>query len=971
MKTGVGALTLIAILSPQVTAVVVHRYTFNDGTANDSQGTAHGVIVDPMGIARSVGGQIDLSANNGEVSGQDFSLPTTSGAYIDLPNGIISGAFNSGQARAASFETWATVQTNRTWSELFSFGLSNGGENVSNAGDQTDYITLIPQSGANPQTFRITTHAANVGQEGFADTTPLATGMQHHIAVTADHNDTSSGPNGTLKLYLNNTLAASGPIADLIDLGAMIDDNNWLGRSQWNDPLFDGSFNEFRIYDHTLSAAEVAANFTQGPAPAPLPSLSVNRDTGQVTITNQTPSSLQLTGYSISSTVSGLDQTMWDTIAPANGWTVQSQTATTIAEQAGTPVTINGNGGSVSLGPAWIQSPFEELQFSFTLPGGTMGLGTVSYQGNGGAAFRRSDLDTDGDIDAADYGVFLQNNYANLSGLTAVNAYLRGDLDRDGDNDHNDFRLFKSDFNAANGAGAFNALVPEPATFILGLVSFVGLSVLRRRRLANVGRWLVIVLASCVIFFNASHSQAALKHKYTFNDMSPADSVGTAHGTVVDPGGITNYTQGGRLNLSGNNGQNSNQTPFADGAFVDLPNGVVTGAFQTGTIRAATFETWVTVETHRNWAEIYAFGTSNGGEDSAISGSDTDYITLIPANGAGSGTLWTVGHPAFGGDAPADAGVVLPTGVQHHIVSVFDHNNTAAGPNGTITQYLNGQPAGTTPIHPNLQLDSMTDNNNWLGRSQWPDPLFDGHFDEFRIYDHALTAQEVTSSFAGGPDIPNRLSLEVNTTTGNVRLKNVGPIDVALDFYRVESPGGALNQSGWNSLSDQNIDTIGPGTGESWDESGGSNQFGLSEIFLEGSSTLANGVSYNLGNAFNPAVFGPGNNGDLRFFVVDPLGETLRGRIEYVTTSVGVSGDYNNNGIVDAADYVLWRNGGPLQNEGVTPGTATPEDYQFWRSRFGANSGSGSGVGNAVPEPASLGFVLVTMVGLLTGRRPR
>src|SRR3954468_9066969 len=35
---------------------------------------------------------------------------------------------------------------------------------------------------------------------------------------------------------------------------------------------------------------------------------------------------------------------------------------------------------------------------------------------------------------------------------------------------------------------------------------------------------------------------------------------------------------------------------------------------------------------------------------------------------------------------------------------------------------------------------------------------------------------------------------------------------------------------------------------------------------------------------------------------------------------VSVQGDYNNNGVVDAADYVLWRNGGPLQNEVDTPG---------------------------------------------------
>ena len=48
-----------------------------------------------------------------------------------------------------------------------------------------------------------------------------------------------------------------------------------------------------------------------------------------------------------------------------------------------------------------------------------------------------------------------------------------------------------------------------------------------------------------------------------------------------------------------------------------------------------------------------------------------------------------------------------------------------------------------------------------------------------------------------------------------------------------------------------------------------------------------------------------------------------------------VAGDYNGNGKVDAADYVLWRNGGPLANEVDTPGTVNADDYTEWRARFG------------------------------------
>jgi hypothetical protein len=70
-------------------------------------------------------------------------------------------------------------------------------------------------------------------------------------------------------------------------------------------------------------------------------------------------------------------------------------------------------------------------------------------------------------------------------------------------------------------------------------------------------------------------------------------------------------------------------------------------------------------------------------------------------------------------------------------------------------------------------------------------------------------------------------------------------------------------------------------------------------------------------------------------------------------------GDYNNNGIVDAADYVAWRNGGPLQNEIATIGSATPEDFNEWRARFGNSAGSGTAV-PSVPEPSVLLLVITT-----------
>jgi hypothetical protein len=88
---------------------------------------------------------------------------------------------------------------------------------------------------------------------------------------------------------------------------------------------------------------------------------------------------------------------------------------------------------------------------------------------------------------------------------------------------------------------------------------------------------------------------------------------------------------------------------------------------------------------------------------------------------------------------------------------------------------------------------------------------------------------------------------------------------------------------------------------------------------------------------------------------------TYTGGTDFVQPAV--SGDYNNNGVVDAADYVLWRNGGPLANEVDAPGTVNAADYTEWKARFGNTSGSGSGLGTgAVPEPASA--LLTSLAGL-------
>ncbi len=218
-----------------------------------------------------------------------------------------------------------------------------------------------------------------------------------------------------------------------------------------------------------------------------------------------------------------------------------------------------------------------------------------------------------------------------------------------------------------------------------------------------------------------------LKHRYSFSGAPGAtvatDSVGGADGTLT---GGSAFTGDGNVTLDGTDG------------YIDLPNGIISS------LTNATFEAWVTWTGTTVWQRIFDFGSNSAGEDRQSTGQT--YLFLTPRNGANNTVRFAATSTSNGGERPVlNSKAALPADKQSHLVVTYNVTEKLA------KLYIDGQFIASGPV--SVALKSIRDVNNWLGRSNWPDPFFSGSFNEFRIYEGILSDQQVAFSAAAGPDV--------------------------------------------------------------------------------------------------------------------------------------------------------------------------------------------------------------------------
>nr|WP_315247274.1 LamG-like jellyroll fold domain-containing protein [uncultured Flavobacterium sp.] len=186
----------------------------------DSWGANHGTLASTA--SRSTGKY-----------GNALQLDGTANSYATLPTGIVS------TLNDFTISAWVKMDALANWMRVFDFGTGT-----------SKYLFLSVQTGtAGSIRYAIKNGGSEQGiTYNFA--TPLNTWT--HFAVTQSGN--------TCSIYINGALVASSTTITIKPSTIGSTNQNYLGKSQWNDPMFKGAIDEFRIYSRALSASEIAEN---------------------------------------------------------------------------------------------------------------------------------------------------------------------------------------------------------------------------------------------------------------------------------------------------------------------------------------------------------------------------------------------------------------------------------------------------------------------------------------------------------------------------------------------------------------------------------------------------------------------------------------------------------------------------------------------------------------------------------------
>ena len=260
---GEGAASTQLVVTPNNNPLRAHlRFDEINGTTTVTDASGNGWNATLVGGSTYTASKINNAVNLSGITN-----------YATLPTGVIAGLGN------CTLSLWVKPSSFTSFARIFDFGTGTN-----------NYMFLTPQyttTAPNAAKPRFAIRTPSVGEQLINSSITLTANAWNHVAVTFSGN--------TATLYINGAVAGTNAAMTLTPSSLGLTTQNYLGKSQWNDPYLNGSLDEFQIYGRALSAAEISA----------LATASVNAPTNLVATPGETQVALSwsavsgATGYNV------------------------------------------------------------------------------------------------------------------------------------------------------------------------------------------------------------------------------------------------------------------------------------------------------------------------------------------------------------------------------------------------------------------------------------------------------------------------------------------------------------------------------------------------------------------------------------------------------------------------------------------------------------------------------------------------
>lgn len=734
--------------------------------------------------------------------------------------------------------------------------------------------------------------------------------------------------------------------ADIVDgfpgiQGATVEGNRVMLVAKVGTATANGSGEVEVFVDDTTSAETGNRTWFDGIAYAPAGatattvSATIDRTTGNLSLTSTADFSIN--GVNITSGRGGLDPNEWTSITgnidggsgdssfDSDAWEITapldeplpSATGQLAESEVDPPVTagaVVGPGGTATLDFGNVWIPSPFEDVVLNLTLSDSGFTVpVAVNYTGGSQILLGDFDVDGDVDVDDYEVVLTGLNQTLTGVTGTESYFLGDMTGNLETNFNDLAAFRDAYDDFNGAGSFSQMIGNVPE--PGSVMLLGFAIagLFSLRRRNKSVGLFAVLLAATLAMPGANAQITYVDAHEELDLN---SIQGDYGGWVPRGlGAINSTDTANF---GNEG----------------------GTLQ-ATEAVEEFATTISIPTAGIYQMYAFFWDDNGGAEwNVLAGLTSGQLTNYEGNDPG--VIRIDADTQMSGAATEVFGLNV-LGQTPDDYSDFEDGN----------RFLHAAPVGLTQVANDGDSVSV-----------------------FIDHDENLTQRTFYDGvgYAVADAVP---TLEVNTTTGEVKIKNIFGESVDLSYYEITSASGSLSPDDWSSLDDQLVDAAGDGgLLDGWDVAGSADAALDGDFDDDGDVDIVDFGTFGQNFGMSGLPLDPPTDGDF-----EPDGDVDIVDFGTFAQNFGETGGGGPGGSPEILNEVnlldVTTMGASTEfSLGNAFNTAGTQDLQF---RFGlVDDGSlstslvtyvsGAGAGSAVPEPASF-FILLFATGSIIGRR--